>query len=67
MPAPDPQLRDPATRFAALLYQQAFEPLAEPLGFFGDTVLASVAQSFARTERGGLAGRLEQLFEAARR
>jgi hypothetical protein len=64
---PDPSLREAATRFAALLYQQAFASLAKPLGFFGETVVASVSQSLVREERGGLAGRLEQLFEAARR
>ena len=65
--APDPPLREAATQFAALLYQQAFAPLAVSLGFFGETVVAAASQSLARAERGGLAGRLEQLFEAVRR
>jgi hypothetical protein len=64
---PDPPLREAATQFAALLYQQAFAPLAKPLGFFGETVVTSVCRSLVRSERDGLAGRLEHLFEAARR
>ncbi|MGB8203354.1 MAG: hypothetical protein WCE83_01630 [Candidatus Baltobacteraceae bacterium] len=64
---PEPSLREASAQFAALLYRQAFAPLAAPLGFFGETVVDSVCRALARNERGGLAGRLEQLLEAARR
>jgi hypothetical protein len=49
-------VREVAAQFAALLLQEAFKPLAASLGFYGDAVTASVAQSIARNERGGLTG-----------
>jgi hypothetical protein len=65
--APDPPPREAASSFAALLYQEAFAPLAQPLGFFGEAAVAALCRSLARSECGGLAARLEQLIETARR
>jgi hypothetical protein len=55
--------RDAAAQFAGMLIQSAFRPLATALGFYGDLVVASVAQSMARDERSGLTGRFAALLE----
>jgi hypothetical protein len=57
--------RDAAAQFAGLLIQGAFRPLATALGFYGDVVVASVAQSLARDERGGLTDRFSALLARA--
>ena len=56
-----------ATRFAALLFEQVFKPLAAPLGFYGDAALAAVSKAVARSDRDGLAARLDRLVEDASR
>jgi hypothetical protein len=56
-----------ATRFAALLFEQVFKPLAAPLGFYGDAAVAAASQAVARGERDGLAARLDRLIEDANR
>ncbi len=59
--------REAAVQFAGLLIQAAFRPLASALGFYGDVVVASVAQSMARAERGGLTDRLAQTLSDVER
>ncbi len=59
--------REAAAQFAALLTAAAFKPLATALGFYGDIVVDGVAQSLARSERGGLTDRLAQTIANAER
>jgi len=59
--------REAAAQFAALLTAAAFKPLARALGFYGDIVVDGVAQSLARSERGGLTDRLTQTIANAER
>lgn len=58
-------MRDAAASFEAFLVREAFAPLAKAIGFYGDTVVAAVAQAMARSERGGLTDRLEQSMRVA--
>jgi hypothetical protein len=50
-----------------LLFAAAFRPLAASLGFYGDAVVGGVAQSVARSERGGLTDRLARMLANASR
>ena len=59
-----PRSREAAAQFAALLMEAAFKPLAAAIGFYGDLVVGTAAQSVARAERGGLTDRLERALEA---
>ncbi|GAC1308920.1 MAG: hypothetical protein NVSMB21_14870 [Vulcanimicrobiaceae bacterium] len=62
-----PRTRDVAASFNALLFAQAFAPLAKAMGFYGDTVVALAARRMALGERGGLTDRLEHAIEDAAR
>ena len=64
---PPARAREVASQFNALLIGVAFKPLASAMGFYGELVVASAAQSIAREERGGLSDRLERAIEAAGR
>lgn len=57
--------RDVAASFEALLVREAFAPLANAMGFYGDTVVAAAAQTMARAQRGGLTDRLERAMAPA--
>ncbi len=57
--------REVAAAFNALLFGEAFKPLAKAMGFYGDTVVGLVTQTMARRERSGLTDRLERAIEAA--
>ncbi len=59
--------REAAAQFAGLLFESAMRPLATTLGFYGDVVVASVAQSLARGERGGLTDCLARALRDAGR
>ena len=61
------RLREAAAAFSALLFGEAFKPLAKAMGFYGDSVIGLAAQSMARNERGGMTDRLELAIEAASR
>jgi hypothetical protein len=60
-------VREAAAKFAGLLIESAFRPLAATLGFYGDVVVASVAQSLARSESGGLTDCLARALRDAGR
>ena len=69
--APEPAARSGATarelaaRFEALLLQSAFAPLANAIGFYGDTVVAAATQAMLRGAGGGLTAPLVRAIEAA--
>ena len=63
-PAPG-NARAAAAGFEALLFEQALKPLSRSLGFFGDVAAGELARAIAANDRGGFAGRLEALIEAA--
>jgi len=58
---PAADVRGVATEFEALLLAQALRPLAKPMGFYGDLVVAEAAHSVAAAQSGGLAVELERI------
>jgi hypothetical protein len=62
-----PNTRDVAADFTALLFAQAFAPLAKAIGFYGESVVAEATRAMARSERGGLTDHLDRALENASR
>jgi hypothetical protein len=56
--------RTAAVAFTSLLLSQAFKPLTQSLGFYGDVVLNACAENIACRERAGLTDRFERVFSA---
>jgi hypothetical protein len=59
--------RELAAQFAALLFKEAFAPLAKAIGFYGDFVVAAAAQSTFRKSGATLTGPFAQAIESATR
>jgi len=54
-----------AAEFEALLFAQAFAPLAKAMGFYGETVVGAATRTLVRNERGGLVDHLERALESS--
>jgi hypothetical protein len=52
--------REAAAAFTALLLRIALEPLAKPLGFYGDVAVDACARAMARNDGGHLLGGLAE-------
>jgi hypothetical protein len=59
--------REVAVQFEALLFKEAFAPLAKAMGFYGAAVVAAAAQWMTRDASAGLSGPLEAAIESAAR
>jgi hypothetical protein len=59
--------RELAAQFAALLFKEAFAPLAKAIGFYGDFVVAAAAQSTFRESGAALTGPFEHAIDSATR
>jgi hypothetical protein len=59
--------RELAAQFAALLFKEAFAPLAKAMGFYGDLVVAAAAQSTFRDCGAAVTGPFERAIESATR
>jgi hypothetical protein len=59
--------RDVAAQFEALLFKEAFAPLAKAMGFYGDSVVSAAAQSMTRSADTGLADPLAAAMDCAAR
>jgi hypothetical protein len=59
--------REVAAQFEALLFKDAFAPLAKAMGFYGDAVVAAAVQSMTRGAGMSLSAPLEAAIESAAR
>jgi hypothetical protein len=64
--APTPN-RELAAQFAALLFKEAFAPLAKAMGFYGDLVVAAATQSTFRGSGAVVSAPLDHATESATR
>jgi hypothetical protein len=58
--------REMAAQFEAILFKEAFAPLAKAMGFYGDAVVTAAAQAMTRSA-GGLTDPITSAIDAAAR